>query len=155
VESCTAPRRHLGTGVPLEPDGFVLARTAVPVVRPHKHRPPHPPAHHPAHPPAAPVEPARRSHAAAPVAATILLVGLLLGAYSILIPALLGLMLLLTFGSFLSTRLNPFSIGFYLTTKPSWSAMGVVFLSAFLLLLAAYLYFVHGLAPVIPGVRAP
>jgi hypothetical protein len=89
------------------------------------------------------------------VAAVILLVGLLFGAYSILIPALLGLMLLFTGGSFLSTRVNPLSIGFYLTTKPSWTAMGVVFLSAFMLLGAAYLYLVHGLAPVIPVFHDP
>ena len=116
-------------------------------MRAHKHRPVRPAAEPPA--------PPRRSHAAAPVAAAILLVGLLLGAYTILIPVMLGVMLFLTGGSFLSARLNPFSLGFYLTTKPSWSAMGVVFLSSFLLFLSAYLYLVHGLAPVVPGVRTP
>jgi hypothetical protein len=82
----------------------------------------------------------------------VLLVGLLLGAYSILVPAALGVMLFFTGTSFLSTRVNPLGIGFYLTTKPSWSAMGVVFLCALLLLMAAYLYLVHGVAPLVPGV---
>jgi hypothetical protein len=148
-ESRRGRSRDGGSRFPLEADGFVLGEGGVPVVRPHKHHPPHPP------PSETPAEPKRRSHAAAPVAAVILLAGLLLGAYSILIPAMLGVMLLWTGGSFLSTRMNPFSIGFYLTTKPSWSAMGVVFLSSFLLLLSAYLYLVRGLAPLVPGVPGP
>jgi hypothetical protein len=59
--------------------------------------------------------------------------------------------MLVTGGSFLSARLNPFAIGFYLTTKPSWTAIGVVFLTAVVLLYSAYAFFVHGIAPVIPG----
>jgi hypothetical protein len=100
-------------------------------------------------PPAA--EPARRSHAAAPLAVVVLLAGLLLGTVTVLIPALFGLFLLSSGVSFLSTRLNPFSIGFYLTKKPSWTAIGVIFLSGILLWLVAYAYFVHGIAPLIPA----
>ena len=83
----------------------------------------------------------------------VLLVGLVLGTVSVLLPALLGLFLFSSGLSFLGTRMNPFSIGFYLTKKPSWSAIGVVFLSAALLWVAAYSYFVHGLGPVVPGFR--
>ena len=98
-------------------------------------------------------EPKKRSHAAAPIAVGLLLVGLLLGTFTILIPVLLGLFLFWTALSFLGTRMNPFSIGFYLTTKPSWSAIGITFLSALLLWVAAYSYYVHGLGPVLPGAR--
>jgi hypothetical protein len=101
---------------------------------------------------AAPVaEPKRRSHAAAPVAVAILFAGLLLGTVTILLPALLGFFLFLAGLSFLSTRMNPFSIGFYLTTKPSWTAIGVIFLSALLLWVVAYAYLVHGIGPLVPG----
>lgn len=95
--------------------------------------------------------PPRRSHAAAYAALAVLFVGVSLGTFTILIPALLGFGLLVTGWSFLSTRLNPFAIGFYLTTKPSWTAIAVVFLAAVLLLYAAYAFFVHGIAPVFPG----
>ncbi|HYK93109.1 MAG TPA: hypothetical protein VEY07_06780 [Thermoplasmata archaeon] len=95
-------------------------------------------------------EPPRRSNAAMPFTVAFLFVGLLLGAYTIVVPALLGAFLLWTGLSFISTRLNPFSIGFYLTTKPSWPAIGLVFLSAVLLLVAAYGYYVSGLAPLLP-----
>lgn len=98
-------------------------------------------------------EPKKRSHAAAPFAVALLLVGLLLGTFTILIPLLLGFFLFWTALSFLGTRMNPFSIGFYLNTKPSWSAIGVLFLSALLLWLAAYSYYVHHLGPILPGVR--
>lgn len=97
--------------------------------------------------------PVRRSHAAAPLAVVVLLVGLILGTWSILVPLLLGLLLLSVGGTFLSSRLNPFSVGFYLTTKPSWSAIGVVVLSGVLLLAAAWAYWAHGLAGILPGVR--
>ena len=101
-----------------------------------------------------PPEPPRRSDAAAYVAIAILLVGLYLGRFTVLAPALLGLSLLLTVGTFLSTRLNPLSVGFYLTTKPSWTAIGVVFLSSLALLGAAYYYFVHGIGPLLPGLSS-
>jgi len=98
-------------------------------------------------------EPARRSHAAAPVAVVVLFLGLLLGTITVLVPALLGLFLFSSGLSFLSTRVNPFSIGFYLTKKPSWTAIGVIFLSGVLLWVVAYAYFVHGIAPLVPGHR--
>jgi hypothetical protein len=93
----------------------------------------------------------RRSHAPAALAVGVLLIGLILGTWTVVLPTLLGLFLFSSGVSFLGTRINPFSIGYYLTTKPSWSAIGVVFLSGFLLWVAAYAYYVHGLAPVIPG----
>ena len=99
-----------------------------------------------------PTAPPRRSHAAAPIAVVLLLIGLLLGAYSIVVPAVLGGFLLLTGLSFLSTRLNPLSIGFYLTTKPSWSAIGLLFFAGAILLVTAYGYYVSGFAPIVPYV---
>lgn len=98
-------------------------------------------------------EPKRRSHAAAPLAVLILLVGLVLGTYTVLLPAMFGLFLFVSGVSFLGTRVNPFSIGFYLRTKPSWTAIGVIFLSAILLWLVAYSYYVHGLGPLVPLAR--
>lgn len=97
-----------------------------------------------------PETPPRRSNAAMPLTVAFLLVGLLIGAYTIVVPAILGGLLLLTGLSFLSTRLNPFSIGFYLTTKPSWPAIGLVFFSALVLLAAAYSYYASGIAPILP-----
>lgn len=96
-------------------------------------------------------EPVRRSHAAAPLAVLVLLLGLLFGTVTVLVPALLGLLLFSSGLSFLSTRVNPFSIGYYLTTKPSWTAIGIIFLSGMLLWLVAYTYFVRGIAPLFPG----
>ncbi|MCI4340475.1 MAG: hypothetical protein L3J73_04335 [Thermoplasmata archaeon] len=93
----------------------------------------------------------RRSHAAAPLAVFVLFLGLLLGTITVLIPVLLGFFLFSSGFSFLSSRVNPFSIGFYLTKKPSWSAIGVIFLAGVLLWLVAYTYFVHGIGPLIPG----
>lgn len=91
-----------------------------------------------------------RSHAAIPVAVVVVLAGLYFGRFSLLITALLGLVLLYSGGSFLSSRLNPLSPHFYLTRKPSWAAVGVVFLGALALLGAAYAMWMHGLAPVYP-----
>ena len=108
--------------------------------------------HRPTNPPpnrATEVE-AKRSHAAIPVAVVLVLVGLYLSQYTVLLPALLGVLLFLSGLSFLSTRLNPLSPHFYLTRKPSWLATGVVFLSAFALLLGAFELYVHGLAPIFP-----
>jgi len=108
--------------------------------------------HRPAVPPpnrAAEVEP-KRSHAAIPVALVLVGVGLYLSEYTVLLTALVGLVLLLSGLSFLSTRLNPLSPHFYLTRKPSWLATGVVFLSAFALLAAAFELYVHHLAPILP-----
>ena len=108
--------------------------------------------HRPTNPPpnrAAEVE-AKRSHAAIPVALVLLVVGLYLSQYTILLTALLGVMLFLSGLSFLSTRLNPLSPHFYLTRKPSWLAIGVIFLSALVLLAAAFEFYVHHLAPIVP-----
>lgn len=108
--------------------------------------------HRPSAPPpnrAAEVE-RKRSHAAIPVAIVFVAVGLYLSQYTILLTALFGVVLFFSGTSFLSTRLNPLSPHFYLTRKPSWLAIGVVFLSAFALFGATYEFFVHGLAPVFP-----
>ena len=104
-------------------------------------------------PAAAPAEPVRRSNAAVPFAVALLFIGLLLGTVTVILPALIGMFLFLSGLSFLSTRLNPFSIGFYLHKKPSWSAIGVMFLSALLLWIVAYSYYIHGLGPLVPGAR--
>lgn len=85
----------------------------------------------------------RRSNAAIPVVVVLVLVGLVLGRYTFFVPAALGVVLLLSGGSFLSTRINPLSPHFYLTRKPSWPAVGTVFLGALLLLAYAYSLFVH------------
>jgi hypothetical protein len=92
----------------------------------------------------------RRSHAAIPVVVVLVLVGLYVGRFSVLFPGLLGLGLFWTGGSFLSTRVNPLSPHFYLTRKPSWTAIGVVFLGAAVLFGIAYAMWTHGLGPVIP-----
>ena len=91
-----------------------------------------------------------RSHAAIPVAVAMVLIGLYLGSYSVLFPAFLGLALLFASGSLLSTRVNPLSPTFYLTRKPSFLAIGVVFLGAMILFAGAYTLWVHQLAPLLP-----
>jgi len=85
-----------------------------------------------------------RSHAAIPVAAVLVAIGLYFASYSLLVPGLLGLVLFASGASFLSTRLNPLSPHFYLTRKPSWAAIGVVFLGALVLLAYAYELWVRG-----------
>jgi len=80
----------------------------------------------------------RRSNAAIPVAIVLAGVGLYFGQYSLLVPGLLGLVLFASGASFLSTRLNPLSPTFYLTRKPSWLAVGVVFLGALVLFADTY-----------------
>jgi hypothetical protein len=92
----------------------------------------------------------KRSHAAIPVAIVLVLLGLYLSQFTVLLTALLGLVLFFSGTSFLSTRLNPLSPHFYLTRKPSWLAIGVVFLSALGLLAAAFELYGHGIAPIIP-----
>jgi len=95
--------------------------------------------------------PAERSHAAIPIAVVVVIVGLYLGTYSLLIPAVLGLVLLVSGTSLTSSRLNPLSPHFYLTRKPSWAAIGVVFLGALALLAEAYALWVQGgLARLLP-----
>jgi len=92
----------------------------------------------------------RRSNAAIPVAVGVVLVGLYLASYTILVTALLGLVLLVSSGSLLSTRLNPLSPTFYLTKKPSFLAIGVVFLGAVILFGATYYLWLHHLGAVVP-----
>jgi hypothetical protein len=93
----------------------------------------------------------RRSHAAVPIAIAVVLLGLYLARYSFLAPALFGVLLLVSGLSFLSTRLNPLSPHFYLTRKPSWLAVGVVFLGALVLLYSAYGLIVQQLGHAWPG----
>ncbi|MCI4373030.1 MAG: hypothetical protein L3K02_05250 [Thermoplasmata archaeon] len=97
-----------------------------------------------------PPEPTRRSNAAIPVTLVVVGVGLYLGRYTLVLPALFGLFLLWAGGSFLSARLNPLSTHFYLTTKPSWTAVLVVFLGSLALLGATYLFYLDHLGPIVP-----
>jgi hypothetical protein len=97
----------------------------------------------------------RRSNAAIPVALGVVVVGLVLSSYSLLLCAFLGVVLLGAALSFLSTRLNPLSVGFYLPVKPTWTAIGVVALGGLVLFAAVYLAWVHGTAMIVPGVRVP
>jgi hypothetical protein len=92
----------------------------------------------------------RRSNAAIPVVVVLVILGLYLGQYSFLVPASLGLVLLFSGGSFLSTRLNPLSPHFYLPRKPSWLAIGVVFLGALGLGWYAYTLIVRHVGGVVP-----
>jgi hypothetical protein len=85
-----------------------------------------------------------RSHAAIPVAVVLVGVGLYFGTYSLAVPAVLGFVLLVSGTSLLSSRLNPLSAHYYLTRKPSWAAIGIVFLGALTLLVEAYALWVHG-----------
>jgi len=91
-----------------------------------------------------------RSNAAIPVALVFVVLGFYLSQYTVLLTGLFGLVLFFSGTSFLSTRLNPLSPHFYLTRKPSWLAIGVVFLSGLGLIAGAYYLYVHGLAPVFP-----
>ncbi len=93
---------------------------------------------------------ARRSNAAIPVAVALVVLGLYLGTYTILITAVLGLVLLVSAGSLLSTRVNPLSATFYLTRKPSFLAIGTVFLGALVLFGAAYLLWTQRGGPIVP-----
>ena len=88
--------------------------------------------------------PAERSNAAIPVAVVVVVAGLYFGTYSLIVPGLLGLLLFVSGTSFLSSRLNPLSTHFYLTRKPSWAAIGVVFLGALVLFAEAYELWLQG-----------
>jgi hypothetical protein len=92
----------------------------------------------------------RRSNAAIPVAVALVVAGLYLGTYTVLLTALFGLVLLVAAGSLLSTRLNPLSPTFYLTKKPSFLAIGVVFLGALVLFAGAYTLFTSHAGPLMP-----
>jgi hypothetical protein len=98
----------------------------------------------------APAKIRRRSHAAIPVVLALLVLGLVLGYYAVAVPFLLGVLLVGVLLSFLSIRLNPLGMGFYLPTKPSWSAIGMVFLSAVLLLASSFVFYLDLHAPIIP-----
>jgi len=95
-------------------------------------------------------EPPRRSNAAIPVALIVVGVGLYLARFTILLPALFGVFLLWAGASFLSARLNPLSPHFYLASKPSWTAVLVVFLGSFALLGAAYVLYLDHFGPLLP-----
>ena len=102
--------------------------------------------HRPTNPPpnrAAEVE-SKRSHAAIPVAVVLLVLGLYLSRFTVLLTALIGIGLFFSGTSFLSTRLNPLSPHFYLTRKPSWAAIGVIFLGATALLGEAWVLWSSG-----------
>ncbi len=94
---------------------------------------------------------ADRSPLAGVAAVALMIVGLLLASYSVLIPALIGLLLLSAAYRFLSARLNPFSIGFYLPVKPSWTAIAVVALVGVVLIAAAYSDWKSGIGPIWPA----
>jgi hypothetical protein len=91
-----------------------------------------------------------RSNAAIPVAVVLALVGLYLGRYTLVVPALVGLFLVVSGFSLLSTHVNPLSPTFYLTRKPSWPAIGVVFLTGLGLLGDAYLLWKDHAGSVLP-----
>jgi hypothetical protein len=102
-----------------------------------------------------PPAPPRRSHAAVLVAFVLLFAGWYLTAWTILVPALLSTVLLSSGVAFLGTRINPLSVGFYLTTKPSWTAIGTVFLSGVVLLGITYTAWKNGTAPILPQHMIP
>jgi hypothetical protein len=91
-----------------------------------------------------------RSNAAIPVAVVLALVGLYLGRYTLLAPAAVGLLLVLSGLSLLASHLNPLSPQFYLTRKPSWAAIGVVFLAGLGLLADAYALWKDRVGSVLP-----
>ena len=92
-----------------------------------------------------------RSHAAIPVAIAVVALGLWGASVSILVPATLGVALLGATASFLSTRINPLSVGFYLPVKPSWSAIGAVALGAVVLLATVWIEWTRSIAPILPA----
>jgi hypothetical protein len=93
----------------------------------------------------------KRSNAAIPLAIVVFLAGVILAHYSILIPGLLGVGLVYVALSFLSSRLNPFSLSFYLTVKPSWLSIGTLAFVGLALVGVSYAYYVSGLGPFAPG----
>lgn len=96
----------------------------------------------------------RRSHVAIVPALLLLGVGWYLARFSILFPAILAFFLLSGALGLLGSRLNPLSTSFYLTTKPSWSAIGTVFLAGGALLWMTYEYYLHSWGPIIPHLPA-
>ncbi|MFZ0829826.1 MAG: hypothetical protein WCB18_01105 [Thermoplasmata archaeon] len=96
----------------------------------------------------------RRSHIAIVPALILLAVGWYLARYSVLFPAIIGFFLLSGALGLLGSRLNPLSTAFYLTTKPSWSAIGTVFLTGAVLLYMTYEFYLHSWGPVVPHLPA-
>lgn len=93
-----------------------------------------------------------RSHVAVIPAILLLGVGWYLARFTIIFPAVIGFFLLSGALGLLGSRLNPLSTAFYLTTKPSWSAIGAVFLAGGVLLWMTYEYYLHAWGPVLPHI---
>ena len=91
-----------------------------------------------------------RSHAAIPAAIVLVLVGLYLASYTVIVPAIIGLVLFSVALTFVSSRVNPLSTSFYLDTKPSGLAIAVLFVAGFGMLYASYLLYERHYAPVFP-----
>ena len=121
-------------------------------VRPRYRRPVSPEATTSTPPVAEPVQ--RRSHVAIVPAVILLAIGWYLARYSIIFPAVIGFFLLSGALGLLGSRLNPLSTAFYLTTKPSWPAIGTVFLAGAALLWMTYEYYIHAWGPLLPHVPA-
>lgn len=92
----------------------------------------------------------RRSHVAVIPALILLAVGWYFARYSVLFPALIGFMLLSGALGLLGSRINPLSTAFYLTTKPSWTAIGTAFLAGAVLMWMTYEYYIHAWGPLVP-----
>jgi hypothetical protein len=105
-------------------------------------------------PPPATEQTHQRSHIAVIPALILLAVGWYLARYSIIFPAIIGFFLLSGALGLLGSRLNPLSTAFYLTTKPSWTAIGTVFLTGGVLLWMTYEYYIHAWGPLIPRIPA-
>jgi Kef-type K+ transport system membrane component KefB len=93
---------------------------------------------------------ARRSNAAIPAVAILVLVGLYLAQFSVLIPGLIGLVLFSVFFSFVGQRINPLSTSFYSHVKPSGIAIAFVFFGAIGMLYAAYALYLRHYGPLLP-----
>lgn len=72
------------------------------------------------------------------MALVVVIVGLVLGSYTLVAPLALGALLFVSGFSLMSSRLNPLSAHFYSDRKASWPAIGAVFLGALVLLADAY-----------------
>jgi hypothetical protein len=94
----------------------------------------------------------RRSHIAVVPALILLAMGWYLARFSVIFPALIGFFLLSGALGLLGSRLNPLSTAFYLTTKPSWAAIGTVSLAGAVLLWMTYEYYIHAWGPLIPRI---
>jgi hypothetical protein len=92
-----------------------------------------------------------RSNAAGYTAIALVIVAVLLMHYTLLIPVLLGFLLLSAGVSLLGTRVNPLTPTFYLTTKPTWLSIAIVFLAGVGLFALAYHEWRIGGAPIWPG----